>query len=549
MAYLIEITQGIPVLSLPYKIAFIALSVSLISSLTGCASNAYRERYQDLAKFEVGQPNAGISTFESGVYLDEETGDVRAKYVARPLLAVLDEIAYKSGFSYTVLSDLSSLRVSIFETDKHGKKGQMRFDSPESLMSHATKAINEQFEKDGKPLRLVQRWSSDGPELGFIEFLESKPGNKFVCPNPDELDPAKHSLLIDQECQAMSFKKIFLNNTSSGDALKSLYGLFPNEIEGKLDDALNSSDRLKLNRSFVVEYKPQNALIVRGLNRQFYNRIAKLLPALDADFNQVVVETKVFQYDDSIGQKIGANLTYVKGNLTVATPFSEGTSAQLPNLLYQFTSADNRSNLLTQLAMQDKDGLVRILAEPRLVLQSGTQANVKLETKKYFLTSGVNVAGDLRELPSGIDFTVTPTVLGDSKIKLDLLIKQSEFALNNEAGVAATTNANEIRTTIVANDGELVSLGGILTRKDANSSSGMIGIRKVPLLGKLFGSEVESSSIARIEFLIRPTISRSRQKNREFVKAAQDTNCMLESRMGGKGCLQPTDKIEGVEIK
>lgn len=503
------------------------LLAGLLTALTGCATTLPRESHQDQVRIDVGRPNVAASPMDSGIYLDDDTGGVRVKYVSRSFLSVLDELAYKAGFSYTVLSDLSHLRVPLFDIDKHGNRVQKRYASPEAMLAHLADSANEQLEKQGMPYRLSYRWRSDGPELGFID-LQSK---RFICYNLDVQDPAYTGApLPEQDCQAMSFKKIFLKYISSAEARQALYALFPSEIESKIDDAQDKPERLK--RTFVVEYKAQNALIVRGQNKQIYDRIAKLLPALDAEFNQVIVETKVFQYDDSIGQKIGARLAYTHGNLSVATPFSEGTGTAtgttLPNLLYQFSAVDGRHSLLTQLAMEDKDGLVRILAEPRLVLQSGVQANVKLETKKYFLTTGVNAAGDLRELPSGIDFTVTPTVLGNNKIKLDLVIKQSEFALNNETGVAATTNANEIKTSIVANDGELVSLGGILTRKDAESSSGLIGLRKVPLLGKLFGSEAESSSISRIEFLIRPTVSRSPSRNREFVKAAHDTNCRLD---------------------
>lgn len=507
--------------------------LALVGALSGCANTAYRERYQDTVKIEVGNPNVGVSPQASGVFFDDDGGQVRVKAQGRSFLALLDEFAYKAGFSYTVLSDLSHLRVTITETNKNGVAIQKRYGNHEAFLEDLTRVANKQLEARKAPYQLSYRWRSDGPEFALLDAKTAK----YVCYNLDDHDPAfKSGEIPEQNCQKMSFKKVFLKNISSTEANTTLKGLFPEEIGDGAD------------KTHVAEYKAQNALLVRGQDKQVYDRIAKLLPALDADFNQVVVETKVFQYDDSIGQKLGSKLEYLKGNLTVSTPFSEGTSAQLPNLLYQYASADGRSKLLAQLAMEDKDGLVRILAEPRLVLQSGALASVKLETKKYFLTTGVNVAGDLRELPSGIDFTVTPTVLGDHKIKLDLVIKQSEFALNNEAGVAATTNANEIKTSIVAGDGELISLGGILTRKDADQSSGLIGLRQVPLLGKLFGSEATSSSISRIEFLIRPTISRSHVRNREFVKAASDTNCMIDTRLGGKGCVA-NKELEGETIK
>jgi general secretion pathway protein D len=290
-------------------------------------------------------------------------------------------------------------------------------------------------------------------------------------------------------------------------------------------------------------------LIIRGQDRHVYDRIAKLLPALDADFSQVVVETKVFQYSDSIDKKIGAMLNYANGQLNVTNPFALGTSAQLPNLLFTGNSAAGRASLLAQLAFQDTDGLIRILAEPRLILQSGGKASVALNTDKIFVIPGVNLAGDLKPLTSGVSFEVMPTVLGDKRVRLNIKIIQSEFVTTAEVGPAAVMNRNTIDTSVVVNDGELISLGGVLTRKDTQQSSGMIGLRKLPILGSLFGSESDSSDVSRVEFFIRPTINRSHERTEEAASDIHDANCKLEGKLGGDSCALFDDKLTVKEVK
>jgi protein transport protein HofQ len=262
-----------------------------------------------------------------------------------------------------------------------------------------------------------------------------------------------------------------------------------------------------------------------------------------------VVETKVFQYTDSIDKQIGGLLNYSNGDVTISNPLVAGLGSKLSSISYLSNSAEARVSLLSQLALQDSDGLIRILAEPRLILQSGKLASVSLNTDKYFITPGVNVSGDIKPLPTGVTFEVTPTVLGDRRIKLSLKIIQSEFINNTETGVAAVINKNTIETTVVANDGELISLGGILTRKDTQQSSGMLGLRNIPVIGYLFSSEAEGSLVSRVEFFIRPTINRSHEKNEESVREAHDANCKLQVRVGGETCDDSNQDAKLEEIK
>lgn len=505
-----------------YKFAACILLAPLIA---GCANNEAINRSRDQVHIDVGRPSVDVRNMETGVFVTDN--GILVKHNSRSFLSILDEMAYRVGGSYTVLSDLSQLNVSVFDFDKSGRKIQKKFQSSEEMIQFLVDSINMNLEKEGGRSRLFVDFRSDGPTLSYMD----KSSDQLACYSVDSSSVVNKSTTTSQDCQKMSFKKIFLQNISSEEAVKSLLALFPGEI-----GAAQENTR-------IIEYKAQNALIIRGQDKQIYDRIAKLLPALDADFSQIIVETKVFQYSDAVDKKIGAMLGYTNGQIKVNNPFSVGVSDLLPNILFTGNAVQGRAELLSQFAFQDTDGLVRILAEPRLVLQSGRAASVSLNTDKYFITPGVNVSGDIKPLPTGVTFEVTPTVLGDRRVRLNLKIIQSEFVNNSETGVAAVINKNTIDTSVIANDGELISLGGILTRKDTQQSSGMTGMRKIPLLGYLFGSENESGLVSRVEFFIRPTINRSHERNEEVVTEARDANCKLEGRFGGAGCSSKNVEI------
>jgi type II secretory pathway component GspD/PulD (secretin) len=510
----------------------ITIMIFLLSLMVGCADKGKLNRSRDQVRLDVGKLPLEVRNEEIGVFV--VNSGIKIRHHSKSLLSVIDELAYRTGGSYTILSDISQLKISVFDVDKNGRKVQKRFKSEEDAILFLTKSVNEQLEKEKSPNRLATSLRSDGPEYSFVD---SRTGT-LVCYNSDNpITQTNKVNLADKDCSRMSFKKIFLQNTSSVDAIKSLSALFPSEI-GTLPDSTR-----------IIEYKEQNALIVRGQDKQIYDRIAKLLPALDAAFSQIVVETKVFQYTDSIDKQIGGLLNYSNGDVTISNPLVAGLGSKLSSISYLSNSAEARVSLLSQLALQDSDGLIRILAEPRLILQSGKLASVSLNTDKYFITPGVNVSGDIKPLPTGVTFEVTPTVLGDRRIKLSLKIIQSEFINNTETGVAAVINKNTIETTVVANDGELISLGGILTRKDTQQSSGMLGLRNIPVIGYLFSSEAEGSLVSRVEFFIRPTINRSHEKNEESVREAHDANCKLQVRVGGETCDDSNQDAKLEEIK
>lgn len=568
-------------------------AIAMTCLLAACANPRDVGRSNDAFRIEPGRPNVLGNPTEEGVF-NTPDGKIAVKYQGRSLLSVIDELAYKLGFNYTVLSDLTSFKLTVEDTnasllaaddleikqlfgedDAQAVRSKQKIYANElELLDDIKQMVNAKLQSRGlSSYTFDYTWVSDGPEFSLVK---ANGGVGTFC-------------FGDGECESASFKKLFLKNVTSEEGARTLSDLFASEVELKRvsEVAVKPSEAtggyggmgsqsfqqqpffggnqfggnqfggqggaVGSEKAALLQYKPQNALVIRSKNPNVYRRIAAILPSLDANFNQVLVETQVFEYDDSVAKRIGAALTYTKdasdtsnGITKIATQFGEGITNFLPNFLYQLSLPEQKASLLTALALYDRDGLVRILAEPRLVLKSGEQAEVKLESRRYYLTSGVNVAGDLKELNTGIDFKVIPTVLGDDKILLNLFIRQSEFIPSNDANVTATTNNNEIHTSLIAKDGELVSIGGIHVKKDSKFSSGIRGLRHIPWIGPLFGSDAADGSVVRVDFMIRPTVSRATEVGKQKLKALQEVNCRINQQMGKEDplCKAFVPKVE-----
>ena len=197
-------------------------------------------------------------------------------------------------------------------------------------------------------------------------------------------------------------------------------------------------------------------------------------------------------------------------------------------MFFQYTDAEKKLSLLSNLVLNDRDGLVKILAEPRIVMKPGEEAAIALTSVQYVATQGVNTS-DLKGVESGITFKITPIILNENKISLRLAIEQSEFVPNSDSKITLATNKNTIYTTVVADDGEMISIGGIETRRASKFSSGLPFLKDIPFLGALFSSRTKDSSSTKIEFMIRPVIKQLNMHQKQITDVMEEKRKMDNS--------------------
>jgi type II secretory pathway component GspD/PulD (secretin) len=352
---------------------------------------------------------------------------------------------------------------------------------------------------------------------------------------------------------SVTFKKIFLFNLSEKEVayyLSRLFGLpyndySPDYSARQLTQYISLADGKLLDKSTppvpgvptdapaatgkeigsMISLPQQNAIIVKG-SYEMLQKISQMLYSIDSEYRQVLIEAKVFEYDNSISKKIGNTLngtktmsgntsgTYGITNKGLENEFGADVAAALPNFFMNLSDAERRFSLLNTLAYYDRDGLVRITAEPHLLVKPGQESIIDLSVTKYVQvgaqqtgTQSVNIAlATLKEVPTGVVLVIRPTLLSDNKIQLDFILRQSEFAPSQEKEVLLATNSNQVLSSVVVNDGELVTIGGIETQKFNHARSGIPSIKDVPYFGNLFGAKSTEFQSTKVEFMIRPTI-------------------------------------------
>lgn len=459
--------------------------VSILLLLTGCSlkhkmPDNTMVQPKDLKESKIYGNQSFKSDTEDGLFLLDD-GKIYLKTDGRSVIDIIDDLGFKQRINYSILTKLPDARIRIAN----------RAD---------LKAGKDWGETRGKVYSSFDALKKD--LLLWMNYIQK--GNNF-----EIIKTSAGISIVGVEQSSKSYMKVFLYNTSA------------NEVKSHIDMFYSSGSKPDYS---IVTLASQNALIIQA-KKEVLEEISSIIIPIDSNSPQVLIEAQVFEYDDTINRLIGTSLEYIRnGNdykKTIKTAFTEGVSNSLPNFFNTLNNTAKKQSLLYSIAMQDRNGGVTVVAEPRVVLKPGKTAELKMETKKYVVVTGVNVS-QLENINTGIVLKITPVILSEKTILLNLELEQSDFIPTNETDILQSINKNTVKTSVVAYDGELISIGGIYVEKKSEFDSGVPYAKDIPGFGFLFGSQDKSSSRVMVEFMIKPTIKNiedklNKIKNRTYV--------------------------------
>jgi type IV pilus assembly protein PilQ len=86
-------------------------------------------------------------------------------------------------------------------------------------------------------------------------------------------------------------------------------------------------------------------------------------------------------------------------------------------------------------------------------------------------------------------------------------VKKEDFAGLVAGNISKTTNFASTR--LLVNDGETIVIGGITKTQNTESLEGLPGLRKVPILGLLFGAKTDSTEKQELLIFITTRIAKT----------------------------------------
>ena len=209
------------------------------------------------------------------------------------------------------------------------------------------------------------------------------------------------------------------------------------------------------------------------------------------------------------------------GSEVIDTRSVAGALASTPGATLGWGMVDESLTMTVILNALETQGNANILSTPSLLTLDNEEAfitvgqEVPFVTGSYSNTGSANGASNpfqtIERQSVGITLKVTPQINEGDSVVLDIVQEVSSISAQILAASDVITNERKIETKVLANDSDILVLGGLVKDDIQDSTQGIPLLSDIPLLGRLFRNDVVSVTKSNLLVFIRPTIIRDDQ--------------------------------------
>lgn len=344
-----------------------------------------------------------------------------------------------------------------------------------------------------------------------------------------------------------------------------------------------TSEKSSANKKAMIQaHESTNALVVAG-NPDQLREMRLLVDQLDIRRAQVLVEAIIVEISDTRAKELGVqwlavdqksgSIPLVSGNFTgnkglgaiasgAASSGEEGALSALANL--QGITAGvgriskNGISFGVLLNALQSDTNFNILSTPSILTLDNAEASILVGQEVPFVTG--STAGDNNANPFttiqrkevGVRLQITPQINDGNSVRLEILQEVS----NIEESVKASdiiTNKREIKTTVMADNNDIIVLGGLIREDESETYSKVPLLGDIPFIGALFRSTSISREKRNLMVFIKPQIMHDRDslakvssEKYRYMRAAHLLESGNEARMEAWGAAQVS---QGTSLK
>ncbi|MEX2473571.1 type II secretion system secretin GspD [Marinobacter sp.] len=277
-----------------------------------------------------------------------------------------------------------------------------------------------------------------------------------------------------------------------------------------------------------------NALVVRG-EPSLMQEAEQIVQQLDIRRAQVLIEAAIVEISDQVGQDLGVQVALgdESGGSTPIAGSNFGNVGRslgdvLGAILTESAIAPATGGLTVGAGQRDENGLswgvllqalststaANLLSTPSILTLDNQESEIIVGQNVPFRTGQSTVTGDgttnpfttIERRDIGLTLKVTPTISADGLVRLVVEQTTENIADSVENASDIITSKREIKTTVLADDGETIVLGG-LTRDDLQVNKSKVPLLgDIPVLGRLFSSTSERRVKTNLLVFLRPKI-------------------------------------------
>ena len=282
----------------------------------------------------------------------------------------------------------------------------------------------------------------------------------------------------------------------------------------------------------AVQPAPElNAIVVRG-SPSAVAAIEPLIAELDVRRPQVMIEAAIVEITGDQSEQLGIQLGLgaaadavtnsggtsfsnlglslrqalgIIGSPAAAGLANDGVTASVGSrgdfgILIQALGQSTRANLLSTPSVTTLDNQpAEIVVGQNVPFRTGSYATDGNTTTPFTTIERADV---------GITLRVVPRVHDGDTIRLEVNQEVSSLVGSIAGAADLVTNRRSIQTTVLADDGQTIVLGGLISDDQIRTRSQVPVLGDIPIIGELFKSRRESKSRRTLFVFLRPTILR-----------------------------------------
>jgi general secretion pathway protein D len=258
------------------------------------------------------------------------------------------------------------------------------------------------------------------------------------------------------------------------------------------------------------------------------------------------IDATIAEVDLTGALQYGTQFYFKSGdiNAVLSTAESSALATNFPGFVLSGAGSDAAPLAISALQSVTK---VRVLSAPQLMVLDGQAASLQVgdlvpylsQTSQSTLTSDAPVINSINYQETGVILRVTPHIGSDGLVTLDL-----DQEVSGVSPTITTTGLNSptftertVTSRIAIADGQTIGLAGLISDNDSQQNQGIPGIKNIPLLGSLFGSQNNNRTREELLVLITPHVVRNQQ---QALDLTQDLQQQLPNAALVPGALQAT---------
>lgn len=337
-----------------------------------------------------------------------------------------------------------------------------------------------------------------------------------------------NNLLENNAATSSSSSYASQNNTGSGINLNS---------NNSANNAQNGISSFNANGVSIIADNTQNALIVKA-DPQLMREIESAIQQLDIRREQVLIEAAIIEVEgtdaDQLGvqwalgdissgvglinfDNFGTSLQQIAaGYLTGGAAGAAGAVGAGSSLIlgdYREGSDGSRKLYGAMIQALKENTKSNLLSTPSIVTMDNEEAYIVVGENVPFVTGSVTTTGgtanpytSIERKDVGVTLKVIPHIGDGGSVRLEVEQEVSDVKANKGQAQDLVTSKRAIKTSILAEHGQTIVLGGLISDNTLYGRQSIPGLGAIPILGKLFSSEGKANTKRNLLIFIHPTI-------------------------------------------